>query len=95
MKLELKKREVMVVVNMRAWDSAFGKLRILAFTVFLGPVVFLVSTIGILLGWDDTIAGIFAGIGVIITAYIPTVIKKFKESKKEIINEVVKEEHSN
>lgn len=92
MKLELNKSEVTTVVNIRSWREAFGRLHPLMVIVFLGPVIFGVCLIGILIGWDEPVASIFACIGVLITAYIPTVVKKFKKSKKEIINEVVKEE---
>ena len=93
MKLELNKGEVTTVVNMRAWFKAFGKIQALVGVVFLGPVVGAVSLMALLLGWNNIGTAIFLCIGVLVSALIPTVTKKFKKAKKEVLNNVVAEEH--
>jgi hypothetical protein len=94
MKLELNKGEVATVVNIRAWSKAFGKMQKFMSLVFLGPVVVVLAAISMLLGCNSTVAAIFLVIGLLITAGIPNVIKKFKKAKKEILDKVVAEEHS-
>ena len=94
MKLELNKGEVTTVVNMRAWAKAFGKMQVYTFLVFLGPAVAVVAFVVLLLGYNNLVTAVFLVIGILVAAFIPNVIKKFKTAKKEILNNVVTEEHN-
>jgi hypothetical protein len=93
MKLELSKGEVATVVDIRAWSKAFGKMQWLMALAFLGPVVVIASLISIFAKCNTTVASIFLVIGILVTAYIPNIIKKFKKAKKEVLDKVVAEEH--
>lgn len=93
MKLELTKGEVTTVVDMRAWSKAFGKSHKLIAGIFLGPVIIVLSVGGMLLGGDKPVSAIFLFVSLLMTGFIPSAIKKFKKSKKEILDNVVAEEH--
>jgi len=97
MKLELSKPEVEVIIERRAWAKAFnaeGRKATISYFAVIAPIIIIpISGIFLFTSGGNMVDGIFLAIGICLLPFTIKAMKKFKSAKKDVMADIIKEEH--
>lgn len=97
MKLELNKQEVELIIEARAWAKAVGvgqwKVTLSYFLMLTPLLIIPISLTTLFIGGNVTVGSVFLFIGICMIPIASRMIKKYRSAKKEIMKEIVSEEH--